>query len=80
MTKITDLKLDADLKQKAVGWLMAKGLGVMVLVAWVIVLTVKQDKLESRIDTLTDGIIKENTRALYEFNLRNQINQTSKHP
>lgn len=70
-----EFKLDNDLKKKAIAFIMAKGLGVTVLVAWIVMLTMQLNKLQDRVDILTDSTIKENTKALYEFNLRNQKSQ-----
>lgn len=57
--------------------IIAKGLAVIILVTWVAVLTYQNFNLSKKIDSLQhqmwqmqNEVIKENTKALYEFNLK----------
>lgn len=59
--------------------IMAKGLAVMILVSWVAVLTYQNFNLNKKVDALQrqmwqmqNEVIKDNTKALYEFNLKNK--------
>ena len=57
--------------------IIAKGLAVIILVSWVAVLTYQNFNLSKKVDALQqqmwqmqNEVIKENTKALYEFNLK----------
>lgn len=59
--------------------IMAKGLAVVILVSWVAVLTYQNFNLNKKVDALQrqmwqmqNEVIKDNTKALYEFNLKNK--------
>ena len=67
------------LQQKAATWVMAKGLGVTVLVCYCIIsgyviktLYEKMNVLQAQMFELQNVIIKDNTKAMTEFNLRNK--------
>lgn len=62
--------IDEDLKGKAISWIMAKGLGVTVLVIWLTTLNMEVRELRANMDALQNNTIRENTRVLYEFNLK----------
>lgn len=59
--------------------IIAKGLAVIILVTWVTVLTYQNFNLSKKIDSLQhqmwqmqNDVIKENTKALYEFNIKSR--------
>lgn len=58
---------------------IAKGLAVMILVAWVTILTYQNFNLNRKVDAMQqmmwqmqNEVIKDNTKALYEFNLKSK--------
>ncbi len=66
------------LQQKAATWVMAKGLGVTILVAYCIVTSLviktmweKVETMQMQMFELQNTIIKDNTKAISEFNLKN---------
>lgn len=79
-----EIKFDNDLKQKAIAWIMAKGLGVVVLVAWIISLQHDIREVKTQMHDLQTGALKENTEALrsnertmYELSMRNSLLQSN---
>lgn len=66
--------------------ILAKGITVFTLVAWVVYMSFdnrdlrkkldsyasRMDKLQNQMYDLQNNVIKENTKSLYEFNLKNK--------
>lgn len=66
-----------ELKELALKEIIAKGLAVFIMTAWIAILTYQNFDMSRKINTLQDQmfnlqnqVIKDNTKALYEFNLR----------
>jgi len=71
------ITIPIDVQNLAFKEIVAKGLAVMILAAWIIMLTYQNFTLNKKVDSmqiqmynLQSDIIKENTKALYEFNLK----------
>jgi len=77
MTKILNQLSLASLQQTAVTWVMAKGLGVVVLACYCVASSYAIKRLDERTETmriqmfeLQNTVIKENTKSMTEFNLK----------
>ncbi len=71
--------ITSDEKKLILKEIIAKGLAVMILVAWVAVLTYQNFNLNRKVDAMQqmmwqmqNEVIKDNTKALYEFNLKSK--------
>lgn len=77
MTKILNQLSFASLQQTAITWVMAKGLGVVVLACYCITSSYAIKRLDERTEImrmqmfeLQNNVIKENTKTMTEFNLK----------
>lgn len=71
------ITIPTELKELALKEIIAKGLAVMIMIAWIAVLTYQNFNMSRKIDALQNqmyklqsDVIKDNTKALYEFNLK----------